>query len=198
MMALSKWTRWITLSLAALAVILVSAFLVLRRHGHGDIAQGQIHRSMVIESSSFSSGDNISTRFTCDGAGLSPEVHWPSPPAGTRSLAIVMDDPDTPFGFVHWLVYDIPVEARDIAEGASSHTALLHGAVEGLNSSDTLGYTGPCPPGTRSHHYVFRLYALDVTLDFPPGKTKEQLAAAVKEHVLAEGQITDLYGRGSQ
>ena len=153
---------------------------------------------MIVETSSFSSGDNIPKRFTCDGAGLSPEIHWPSPPTGTRSLAIVMDDPDAPLGFVHWLVYDIPVETRAIAEGASSQSGLPHGAVEGINSSDTAGYAGPCPPGTKPHHYVFRLYALDVPLDLPSGRTKDQLAAAVKDHVLAEGQITGLYGRGSQ
>jgi Raf kinase inhibitor-like YbhB/YbcL family protein len=196
-MAFSKWTRRITLLLVVLALILVGALLVIRRHSRADIAQGQIHPSITVETSSFLNGDNIPERFTCDGAGLSPEIHWLSPPSGARSLAIVMDDPDAPLGFVHWLVYDIPVDARDIAEGASSQAGLPHGAVEGINSSDTVGYTGPCPPGAKPHHYVFRLYALDVPLDLPPGRTKEQLAAAVKDHVLAEGQITGLYGRGS-
>jgi Raf kinase inhibitor-like YbhB/YbcL family protein len=197
-MAFSKWTRWIGLCLIILVLILAGALLLLRRHGHTDIAQGQIHPSITVETSSFSSGGNIPQRFTCDGAGSSPEIHWPSSPSGTRSLAIVMDDPDAPLGFVHWLVYDIPVEAHAIAEGASLHAGLPRGAVEGINSSDTVGYTGPCPPGTNAHHYVFRIYALDLPLSLPPGKTKEQLADAVKDHVLAEGQITGLYARGSQ
>jgi Raf kinase inhibitor-like YbhB/YbcL family protein len=197
-MALGKWTKRIALFLIVLALILTGVLLLLRRHGHTDIAQGQTHRSITLESSSFLSGDNIPTRFTCDGAGLSPEIHWPSPPSGTRSLAIVMDDPDAPLGYVHWLVYDIPVEAHDIAEGASSQAALPHGAVEGMNSSDTVGYTGPCPPGKKPHHYIFRLFALDIPLSLPSGKNKEQLAAAAKSHVLAEGQITGLYGRGNQ
>jgi Raf kinase inhibitor-like YbhB/YbcL family protein len=110
-----------------------------------------------------------------------------------------MDDPAAPLGFVHWLVYDILVEAHEIAEGASSQVGLPDGAVEGINSSDAVGYTGPCPPGAKPHHHVFRLYALDVPLDLPSGKNKEQLAAAaVKDHVLAEGQITGLYSRGTQ
>ena len=197
-MVFGKWTRRIALCLVILVLMLVSALFLLRRHGRADIAQGQTQRSIVLESSSFSSGSNIPPRLTCDGAGLSPEIHWPSPPSGTRSLAIVMDDPDAPLGFVHWLVYDIPVEAHEIAEGASSQAALPHGAVEGLNSSSSVGYTGPCPPGAKPHHYVFRLYALDVPLGLPSGKTKEQLAAAVKDHVLAEGQLTGLYARGSQ
>ena len=108
-----------------------------------------------------------------------------------------MDDPDAPLGFVHWLVYDIPVEAHEIAEGASSQAGLPPGAVEGINSSDTVGYTGPCPPGAKPHHYIFRLYALDVALSLPSGKNKARLAAAVKDHVIAEGQLPGLYGRGT-
>jgi Raf kinase inhibitor-like YbhB/YbcL family protein len=197
-MTFSKWTWRIALCLLIVAFILLGTILVLRRHGRADIAEGQTHPSMVVESASFSNGNNVPRRFTCGGAGLSPEIHWSSPPSGAKSLAIVMDDSDTPFGFVHWLVYDIPVETHAIAEGTSSQATLPLGAVEGMNSAGTLGYTGPCPPGTKSHHYVFRLYALDVPLDLPPGKTKEQLAAAVKEHVLAEGQIIGLYGRASE
>jgi Raf kinase inhibitor-like YbhB/YbcL family protein len=197
-MAFSKWTRRITLCLVILVLILVGAFLLLRRHGHADIAQGQTQRSIAVETASFPTGNSIPARFTCDGAGLSPEIHWPSPPSGTRSLAIVMDDPDAPLGFVHWLVYGIPIEAREIAEGASSQAGLPHGTAEGINSSGSVGYTGPCPPGAKPHHYVFRLYALDVPLALPPGLDKEQLAAAVKDHVLAEGQLTGLYSRAKQ
>jgi Raf kinase inhibitor-like YbhB/YbcL family protein len=197
-MAFNKWTRRIALCVAILALILVGALLFLRRHGHADIAEGQTQGTITVETSSFSSGSNIPKRFTCEGAGMSPEIHWPSPPAGTRSLAIVMDDPDAPLGFVHWLVYDIPIEAHEITEGASSGAGLPHGAVEGINSAGSVGYTGPCPPGAKPHHYVFRLYALDVPLALPSGKNKEQLAAAVKDHVLAKGQLTGLYARGSQ
>jgi Raf kinase inhibitor-like YbhB/YbcL family protein len=196
-MALSKWAWRIVLCLIILVLILAAAVLVIRRHGRADIAQGQTPGSITVETSSFSNGESIPKRFTCDGAGLSPEIHWASPPSDARSLAIVIDDPDSPFGFVHWLVYDIPVETHAIAEGASAQTGLPHGAAEGINSLNGLGYTAPCPPGTKPHHYVFRLYALDAPLDLPSGRTKDQLAAAVKDHVLAEGQITGLYGRGT-
>lgn len=197
-MALSKWTGRITGWLVVLALILVSAILLLRQRSRADIAQGQTHGSITVESSSFASGDPIPRRFTCDGGSQSPEIHWPAPQTGTKSLAVVMEDLDAPFGFVHWLVYNIPAEARGLAEGASSQAALPHGAVQGINSLDTLAYFGPCPPGAKPHHYAFRLYALDVPLDLPPGRTKQQLAEAVKEHVLAEGQITGSYVRGSQ
>src|ERR1700722_19647376 len=133
-MAVSKWAWRVALCLVILGFILVGAFLLLRRRAHADIAEGQTHSSITVESSSFSNGENIPKRFTCDGAGLSPEIHWASPPPSARSLAIVMDDTDTPLGFVHWLVYGIPVETRALAEGASSQAGLPHGAVEGVNS----------------------------------------------------------------
>ncbi len=110
----------------------------------------------------------------------------------------MMDDSDALLGFVHWLVYDIPVDTSAIAEGASSQAGLPHAAAQGANGAGAIGYTGPCPPGTKPHHYALRLYALDVALNLPPGKTKEQLAAEVKGHVLAEGQMTGVYRRASQ
>jgi Raf kinase inhibitor-like YbhB/YbcL family protein len=195
-MASGSWTRRITLILTLLAVVAAGVFLLLRRHGRADIAQGQTLRSIAVETSSFTGGGDIPVQFTCDGAGLSPEIHWPSATPGTKSLALVMDDRDAPLGFVHWIVYDIPAEVHKLAEGVSSQAGLPQGAVEGINSGGTAGYTGPCPPGTKPHHYIFRLYALDVPLDLPPGRNKEQLAEAVKDHVLAEGRLTGVYARG--
>jgi hypothetical protein len=169
---------------------------VYRRQRSGDIADGQPHASLSFSSSSFADGGNILKRLSCDGAALSPEIQWSSPPAAARSFVLVMDDPA--FGFVHWFLYNIPADTREIAEGASTQSTLPHGAAEGTNDTDKIGYFGPCPPGTSQHRYVFRLYALDTGLDLPPGKTKRELASAVKGHVLAEGQMTGLYGRGSQ
>jgi Raf kinase inhibitor-like YbhB/YbcL family protein len=191
--------RWrLTILLVTLALIAMGSLWIFRRQRHSDIAQGQTLGLLVVESSSFAGGDSVPKRLTCDGNGLSPDIHWQSAPFGTKSLAIVMDDADAPLGFVHWLVYDIPAEVQDIAEGASSQGGLPHGVVEGIHSADAVGYFGPCPPGTKPHHYFFRVYALDVPLTLPPGKTKDQLAAAVKGHVLAEGKITGLYSRASQ
>ena len=198
-MALRKWRWWIAIGVAVLAVFLLGmGILRARQRQRGaDIADGQTPAPLGISSTSFSDGHAIPRRLTCDGAGLSPEIAWPLQAAGTRSFAIVMDDPDTPFGFVHWLVYDIPAGTRDIAEGASSQAKLPHGTAEGMNSLDNTGYFGPCPPAGKPHHYVLRLYALDADLGLPPGMTKKQLAAAVKGHVLAEGQMTGLYSRGA-
>ncbi len=191
-----KWTLWVGGGLVVLPLFLLGFAWVYRRQRSGDIADGQTRASLVISSSSFADGGDIPKRLTCEGAGLSPEIRWSSPPVGTRSLVLVMDDPA--FGFLHWLLYNIPPDTREIPEGASTQSALPQGAAEGINDTDKIGYFGPCPPGKSQHRYVIRLYALDVGPDLPSGKTKKELAAAVKGHVLAEGKMTGLYGRGSQ
>jgi Raf kinase inhibitor-like YbhB/YbcL family protein len=195
-MTLRKWTWWVGGGLVVLLVFLLGFAWVYRRQRSGDIADGQMRAALNLSSSSFADGGNIPNRLTCDAAGLSPEIQWSSPPAGARSFVLVMDDPA--FGFVHWLLYNIPRGARDIPEGASTQSARPQGAAEGVNDTDKIGYFGPCPPGKSPHRYVIRVYALNASLNLPSGKTKKELAAAVKGHVLAEGQLTGLYGRGSQ
>jgi Raf kinase inhibitor-like YbhB/YbcL family protein len=152
--------------------------------------------SLSISSSSFANGGTMDARLTCDGANLSPQMHLPTPPAGTRSFAIVVDDPDAPTAFTHWLAYGIPVGTRELPEGASTPSRRLAHAIEGVNSFGHAGYGGPCPPEGKAHHYVFRVYALDVNLTLPAGASPEQVNAAIHGHVLAEGQLTGLYARG--
>ncbi|GAB2576223.1 hypothetical protein GCM10027066_19010 [Dyella jejuensis] len=120
----------------------------------------------------------------------------PAPPSGTKSFAVVMEDPDAPTVFTHWLAYDLPATTRLLPEGASTSARRLDQAVEGTNSFGHIGYGGPCPPQGNAHHYVLHVYALDVALRLPPGQTREQWDAAAKGHVLAEAQITGLYARG--
>jgi Raf kinase inhibitor-like YbhB/YbcL family protein len=185
--------------LTAIGVVLVAGLLLismLRGRWRADLADGQTHTWFDISSSSFNNGSRIPARLTCRGANLSPAVEFSARPVGTRSFAIVMDDSDSPFGYVHWLLYNIPGDAGEVSEGASSERKLPAGASEGLSSADTNGYSGPCPPGNRTHRYVIRIYALDTDANLLPGMTKQQLAAAVKGHVLAEGQLTGLYGGG--
>jgi hypothetical protein len=137
----------------------------------------------------------IPRRHTCDGANLSPHLQWQSSPAGTKSLAIVMDDPDAPIDFTHWLVYNIPSGVRELAEGASTQGAMPQGSAEGRNNFGRLGYGGPCPPPGNPHHYVFRVYALDLLLHLPPGASKKQLDAAMQLHIVSQGQIVGIYRR---
>jgi len=192
---LRKSSWWVMIAVALLAVFVLGYIRAHRRPADSDIADGQKVGAMRIRSSSFSDGDHIPVQFTYDGDGRSPDIKLPVVPAGTKSFALVMDDPDAG-GFVHWLVYNIPPGTSDIPEGAAAAGKLPQGAAEGMNSLDKVGYFGPCPPGSRPHHYIFRLYALDVNPGLPTGQTKEQVAATVKGHVLAEGRMTGLYTRG--
>jgi Raf kinase inhibitor-like YbhB/YbcL family protein len=197
-MRASKWLLRSAIGVAVLVIFVAGYVWVLRRQNRADIADGQMPGTLELSSLSVPNGEEMPRRLTCDGANLSPELHWPSIPAGAKSLALVMDDADAPLGFVHWLLYDIPPGTLHIEEGASPQGGLPPGAAEGANSSGANGYYGPCPPGAKPHQYVFKLYALDINPSLPPGKNKKELAAAVKGHILAEGQTTGLYARGGQ
>ncbi|RDS79172.1 YbhB/YbcL family Raf kinase inhibitor-like protein [Dyella monticola] len=151
--------------------------------------------SLKVSSASFNDGANIPSKFTCDGADLSPDLHFSSPPTATRSFAIVTDDPDAPAAFAHWLAYGIPASTQRLPEGASTPSQRLVHGNEGTNGFGHIGYGGPCPPAGKPHHYIFRVYALDVIPALPPGASMEQVNAALQGHVLAEGHITGLYAR---
>jgi Raf kinase inhibitor-like YbhB/YbcL family protein len=197
-MGASRWLWRTAIAIAVLAIFLAGSILVLRRQRRADIADGQTHEELQINSLSLANGENMPGRLTCAAGHSSPELHWTSAPPGTKSLALAMDDTDAPFGFVHWLLYDIPPGSLHIEEGASAAGRLPQGTAQGVNSTSAVGYYGPCPPGVKPHHYVIRLYALDINPSLPPGKSKEELAAAVKGHILAEGQLTAIYARGGK
>lgn len=136
-------------------------------------------------------GQPIPLQLTCDGAGQSPQLSWDEPPAGTKSLALIMDDPDAPSGtFRHWGVYDIPPTARSIERGQ----AVGKQAVNGFGKP---GYGGPCPPPAHGvHHYRFRLYALDVDrLTVPSDAKVEQVEAEALRHQLGMAELTGTYER---
>jgi Raf kinase inhibitor-like YbhB/YbcL family protein len=193
-MSVMRRKSWIAICLSVLIVLLAMVWLR-RERRRADIAGGNTPTLAGLTSGSFADGGSIPQRLSCDSANLSPDLKFPEPPPGATGFALVVDDSDTPFGFVHWVLYDIPLGTRDIPEGASPAGNLPNGAAEGLNDFGNLGYGGPCPPGTAPHHYIFRLYALDLSDRLPPGMTKSQLAAAVKGHVLAEGKMSGLYAR---
>lgn len=139
---------------------------------------------MKIESLAFSNGGMIPDKYSKDGGDISPPLSWAEAPDRTRSLALVMDDPDAPNGtFVHWTVYNIPAATKQIPEGASGHA--MKGARQGRNSFGKAGYGGPKPP-SGTHRYFFHLFALDSEIDLPDGATREQLDAAMRGHVIEE------------
>ena len=185
-----KW-RLLT-GIAVLATIAVGTVWFLRREGQADLSRGSIPATLAVDGASFLDGGEMPQRLTCDGDNLSPDIKIPPVPPATKNLVVVMDDLDAPFGFIHWLVYDIPPSVREIAEGASSRAQLPPHAAEGTNDFGRMHYDGPCPPSGR-HRYRLGLYAIDVSLGVPAGETQAKLAAAVSGHILARGQIIGIY-----
>ena len=149
-----------------------------------------------IKSSAFSEGQMIEKKYTCDGADLSVPLEWTDPPAGTKSLALISDDPDAPVGtWVHWVLYNIPPETRRLSEGVPKQETLPDGTRQGMNDFRRIGYGGPCPPPGAPHRYYFKLYALGQKTGLQPRATKAQLLEAIKAHTLAETQLMGKYKR---
>ena len=156
--------------------------------------------SWTLHSTAFDQGRPIPKRHTGDGEDLSPPLAWSDPPARTRELALVVDDPDAPTAepWVHWLLYNIPANVKSLPEGIPTTPTLTQppGAAQGLNSWPKPGYRGPAPPpGHGTHHYYFKLYALDAALGLGAGLDKRALLAALKGHVLAETELIGTYQR---
>jgi len=186
------------LLLVALVVIFAAAWVILRRTGRDkDTVDAGSLPALTITSSSFADGGVIPAKFTCDGGDVSPQLSVSVPPDGTKSLALIVDDPDAPLGsFVHWVAFNLPAGLRDLSEGASARSEALQGGVQGKNDFDKTGYGGPCPPRGRPHRYLFRVYALDTSLNLSESATRHEVVQAAKGHMLAEGRLVGLYGRG--
>ncbi|MBP0000450.1 MAG: YbhB/YbcL family Raf kinase inhibitor-like protein [Cyanobacteria bacterium SID2] len=151
--------------------------------------------TMNLTSSAFAANDTIPRKYTCDGANLSPPLSWNLPPEGTESLALIVDDPDAPVGtFVHWVLYNLSPNLRELPEGVAKGKSIPEGGTHGKNDFKKLGYGGPCPPG-GTHRYFFKLYALDSVLDLEPGVTKAKVVSAMEGHVLGYGELMVTYQR---
>jgi Raf kinase inhibitor-like YbhB/YbcL family protein len=152
--------------------------------------------SIELTSTAFQKETTIPKQYTGDGADQSPPLHWSEPPSGTKSIALICDDPDAPRGtWVHWVLFNLPPTARELEQGVPTTATLGNGAKQGKNDFGNIGYGGPAPPKGKAHRYFFKLYALDVSLDLPSGATKAQLENAMKGHILAEGQLMGKYQR---
>jgi hypothetical protein len=144
---------------------------------------------MKITSSAFQQAGNIPSKFTCDGADSSPPLQIGEVPPGAKSLVLVVEDPDAPSGlFTHWIVWNISAQTNAITEGSAPKGA------QGTNDFGKSGYGGPCPP-SGAHRYYFKIFALDRELDLPPGSKRSQLDAAMKGHVVAQGELMGRYSR---
>jgi Raf kinase inhibitor-like YbhB/YbcL family protein len=144
---------------------------------------------MKISSSAFSEGASIPSKFTCDGSDTSPALKIEGVPAPAKALVLIVDDPDAPSGpFTHWLVWNIDPKTNFITEGNAP------GGTVGKNDFGKSGYGGPCPP-SGTHRYYFKVFALDQQLNLPAGAGRNQLDAAMKGHVIAQGELMGRYAR---
>jgi Raf kinase inhibitor-like YbhB/YbcL family protein len=127
----------------------------------------------------------------------SPAVSWTAPPTATRSLALIAVDMDSPFhyAFVHWVLYDLPADKREVGAGLPKGKQLPDGSRQGRNDFDSIGYAGPCPPGNATHRYLFAVYALDTILNLPAGATRRQVESTLRGHILAHGELVGRYHR---
>lgn len=147
--------------------------------------------ALTLTSPVFAQGQPIPAKYTCDDQDISPPLHWGDAPAGTQSFALIMDDPDAPVGtWVHWVLFNLPAGLRDLPE----KVAPPQGSLEGKNGWGRAGYGGPCPP-RGSHHYFFKLYALDTKLSLARGAGKAQLLTAMEGHILAQAELVGTYSR---
>jgi Raf kinase inhibitor-like YbhB/YbcL family protein len=152
--------------------------------------------TMQLTSNAFKEGQPIPVQHTCDGKDLSPPLKWTGAPPGTKSFALIVDDPDAPVGtWVHWVLYDVPGNATELSEGVPKTQYVAGNAKQGMNDFKHLGYGGPCPPPGKAHRYFFKLYALDHVIGIKPGTTKKDVEAAMQTHVLAQSQLMGTYQR---
>ena len=148
-----------------------------------------------LTSTAFDNRDPIPVKYTCDDEDISPPLQWKDPPEGTRSFALICDDPDAPVGtWVHWVLYDLPASTLSLPEAVPPEAELPDGGRHGQNSWGRSDYGGPCPPG-GTHRYFFKLYALDAELELAAGASKEELLRAMDGHILASTETMGVYSR---
>ena len=156
-------------------------------------AQELDSKKFEIKSSAFENNEMIPKLYTCDGNNISPSIIWTSVPNGTKSLALICDDPDAPSGtWVHWVIYNIRPSPSELPTKVLSQIATPFGAKQGINDFQKIGYGGPCPPN-GTHRYFFKLYALDTKLDLSDDVTKDQLLNAIEGHVLGKTELIGKY-----
>lgn len=160
------------------------------------LLEGTPMPEFTLTSTAFQEGSTIPARHTCDAENKSPELTWSMSPAGTRSLALIADDPDAPMGvFTHWVLYNMPAALTGLPDSVPQSPSPKGIGTQGMNSFRHNWYDGPCPPRGKPHRYYFKLYALDIALDLPAGQTPKQLMDAMQGHILAQAQVMGTYQR---
>ena len=155
----------------------------------------EVNMQFKLTSPAFEEEGMIPKKYTCDAEDISPPLTWESVPEGTKSLAIICDDPDAPVGtWVHWVLFNLPPDTKKLIEEVSTTETLENGAKQGTNDFGNIGYGGPCPPG-GTHRYFFKLYAMDIMLNLEAGIKKTDLLNAMEGHIIFETQLMGKYTR---
>ncbi len=158
---------------------------------HPSAPPGVTEAQVTVTSNAFTEGGTVPIDFTCDGKDSSPEISWSSPPPGTKSIAIVIDDPDAPGGtFTHFLAYGISPDVHELKAAADLSTI----ARVGKNDFGAVRYNGPCPPKQEAHLYRFQIFALDVSVNLAEAASRADVDAAMSGHVLGRGMLTAQFG----
>jgi hypothetical protein len=192
--------EWLSVLSRCIAVVLLGAGCGGGENSAAIEKKGEPAMAITVTSEAFKAKAAIPKKHTGEGADTSPPLAWSGVPAGTKELALICDDPDAPVAepWVHWVIYGIPPDAKGLPEGVPTQETLQEpqGARQGLNDFRKAGYGGPMPPPRHgTHHYYFRLYALDSGLNLPPRQTKKKLLEAMKGHILAQGELVGTYER---
>lgn len=155
--------------------------------------RGEKIMEIKLISPAFKEGEMIPKKYTCQGEDVSPPLSWGAVPEGTKSIALISDDPDAPAGtWVHWVLFNIPAGTKNLDENISPQKILPDGSRHGITDFQRIGYGGPCPP-SGTHRYYFKIYALDKMLDLNAGAAKKELLKAMEGHILARGQLMGRY-----
>jgi Raf kinase inhibitor-like YbhB/YbcL family protein len=175
---------------AGMALFVAAAFLLAGKSG----ATTGAKTGLTLSSTAFTNGSRIPARYTCDGDNTSPPLSWSGIPSGTKSLALIVDDPDAPERtWVHWVLYNLPPDSAGVTQGAGMRD-FPPGTRKGINDWHRADYGGPCPPAGR-HRYVHKLYALDTTLPDLGKADKAKLEKAMEGHVIGKSELTGMYQR---
>lgn len=186
------------MSRLSLAALILAGLPTCNKNGHPSQPGSSAPRpaTLTVSSPSLKEGGPIIRQHTCDGADRSPALSWTAPPAGTKSFALIVDDPDAPSGtFTHWVLYELSPDRRELPEGLAPELGAKGMAFQGKNDFGKLGYGGPCPPAGKPHHYRFTVYALSAPTGLPPGASRKELEQAMQGRILAQGTLTSIYER---
>jgi Raf kinase inhibitor-like YbhB/YbcL family protein len=175
--------------LTVLALIAGGLLFYFHQRQNPSQAEPELKGNMKLTSSVFENNKSIPSKYTCDGENINPPLEISEVPEGSQSLVLIMDDPDAPAGtWDHWIVFNIPSDVSNIAEGEEP------AGIHGKGTSNNLNYNGPCPPD-KEHRYFFKLYALDAELNLPEGSSKREVEEAMQGHILDQARLIGLYDR---